>query len=601
MKQITTDYFRAIPQGVVDKVDFSQVACFNEHNLGYQVNMKALGTPMMMAMFPLGANVGITDYKAQALSYMSHALKYDGNHSITHNLRRQNLASGIDLNIMENTADSTVYVIFPLQPQESSDAYQSKVDEVLRVFFAGVNANRQVNEQLYQSLSDFGNYSFTWADVASGGRPSDDASDFAAKLLQRPVEGIISHDYLIPEPDVSKVQYVMDQLRPDNMNVLLSEPTWDEEAHATQHEYWYDILYNAERISDDRLDNFAAADPSTAIPTPELKYVPTNMNVIQDGAGKFPLLVQTDSEESKHTIMEGAGGPAAVANVKYEVWWQGKPNIAIPTVNALVHIKLGYRESDQNIRHYALATMHTNLLNENLMETTADFRACGLSFHLGASPLAYTIEVGGYDQYSFKLYDVVLNSFRDTAIQFEEKDFQRIRTELITDLKDLSSKEAYQWGMNSLKQSVDDVVYDDRDFAAALEKLSLDDVHSHMASIMTTGLRPTVMFFGNIPRSKLDEEGILDSLTDFSTNFTGPVAEQHVRAFPSKTNASIVQQNPIPNGLDSATIYSFQLTLPSIISKTRLSLINLMINRPFFDTLRTEQQLGYVVFASLTG
>jgi len=61
--------------------------------------------------------------------------------------------------------------------------------------------------------------------------------------------------------------------------------------------------------------------------------------------------------------------------------------------------------------------------------------------------------------------------------------------------------------------------------------------------------------------------------------------------------------NPIPNDPNSATVVTYQFGVPSIADRIHLSLLGEFIEQPVFDTLRTEHQLGYVVwgFATIHG
>ncbi|CAL1126084.1 unnamed protein product, partial [Cladocopium goreaui] len=58
--------------------------------------------------------------------------------------------------------------------------------------------------------------------------------------------------------------------------------------------------------------------------------------------------------------------------------------------------------------------------------------------------------------------------------------------------------------------------------------------------------------------------------------------------------------NPISKDTNSATITSYQFGVPSLADRLRFSLISGIIDRPVFQILRTEHQLGYVVFGFAT-
>jgi len=58
--------------------------------------------------------------------------------------------------------------------------------------------------------------------------------------------------------------------------------------------------------------------------------------------------------------------------------------------------------------------------------------------------------------------------------------------------------------------------------------------------------------------------------------------------------------NPIPADPNSATIVAYQFGVPTLADRIRFSMISGLIDRPVFDVLRTQHQLGYVVFGYVT-
>lgn len=55
-------------------------------------------------------------------------------------------------------------------------------------------------------------------------------------------------------------------------------------------------------------------------------------------------------------------------------------------------------------------------------------------------------------------------------------------------------------------------------------------------------------------------------------------------------------RNPIPGDPNHATLVTYQFGIPSIADRAHLVLLGEIMERPVFETLRTEHQLGYVVF-----
>jgi secreted Zn-dependent insulinase-like peptidase len=57
--------------------------------------------------------------------------------------------------------------------------------------------------------------------------------------------------------------------------------------------------------------------------------------------------------------------------------------------------------------------------------------------------------------------------------------------------------------------------------------------------------------------------------------------------------------NPIPGDLNSATVNAYQYGTPDVSERVKLLMLSKMISGPAYDELRTKEQLGYIVFATV--
>jgi secreted Zn-dependent insulinase-like peptidase len=57
--------------------------------------------------------------------------------------------------------------------------------------------------------------------------------------------------------------------------------------------------------------------------------------------------------------------------------------------------------------------------------------------------------------------------------------------------------------------------------------------------------------------------------------------------------------NPIPGDANNAIVNSYQYGVPDVSQRVKILMLGKMISNPVYDTLRTKEQLGYVVFGGM--
>ena len=136
----------------------------------------------------------------------------------------------------------------------------------------------------------------------------DVAANLAAEMKNREMSDIISADYLILKQDPALLKKLLKQINPENMNILLSDPEFDE-SKATEEEQYYQIKIQKEEIKKSSIDVWKKAlsgEDWQSLPkgckialhcgkVPALQNVPTKDKVTAGSSGVFPTLLTTFS------------------------------------------------------------------------------------------------------------------------------------------------------------------------------------------------------------------------------------------------------------------------------------------------------------------
>merc|ERR1719440_2048428 len=71
------------------------------------------------------------------------------------------------------------------------------------------------------------------------------------------------------------------------------------------------------------------------------------------------------------------------------------------------------------------------------------------------------------------------------------------------------------------------------------------------------------------------------------------------RVLDIKEPLEVRMANPIPGDANNAVVNAYQYGVPDVAQRVKLLMLGKMIGNPVYDTLRTKEQLGYVVFGGL--
>ncbi|CAK0847813.1 unnamed protein product, partial [Prorocentrum cordatum] len=151
--------------------------------------------------------------------YVNYVLTYGGENSLKRTLTDSlELVSSINVMTDFNGGGMSFFLTIRLTP--SGREHPELVLDVLYSYLAAVR-RVGVDATLYASLADLMRLNWDWAQPSHG---KDAVTDFAERLTQLPVDHLLSGNSRIDAPDTNVVEELLNQLRPENMNVLLVDP-----------------------------------------------------------------------------------------------------------------------------------------------------------------------------------------------------------------------------------------------------------------------------------------------------------------------------------------------------------------------------------------
>jgi len=574
--EVAHAHFDAVPKGEAEGCsatpkDFSKDAPFEDaKSLGRFVQLKSASVPQLWMMFPLPPM--LKSYKAQPAAMLQYQLGYAGPKSLKSQLKAKGLISDLGLQVDQSSAATLIFVMFDLTPDGTK-----KVDELTSTVFnylAKVRAQSESDvKSVYSTMQKMSEVSFQMQEAPDS--VMDLVTGLAGNMMSYAPADVIAGDTVIDEIDSQQVLQFMAKFSPENVNIALASKEFDEKA-ANKLNPYYGAHYQEGAIPEAWVkawkQSTTAGDETR--PPPALKYVPSNLALLNSSAGAVPVKLD----------QSGA----------VEVWWLGSGLFPLPKAQLRVKLTVP-KELFATPEFAALRRLHAELSNQGLEEPMEDLGACGLSWDLKDASDGYHLSMDGYSEHIAALVSQVSDGIYKPPSDAER--FTRAKQKLIDALEDTTSKMPYEHAMEALSVVSTNSVFSRLEMISALKATSLDAFKTYLTSIKTKGLRMQILVTGNV-----DSDGArqlsktLASRLGTSKVLTKDEAAK-TRALRSDRDVEVRMGNPIPKDSNNAVVNAYQFGVPGVADRVKLLMLGKMLSQPAYDELRTKEQLGYVVFA----
>mmetsp|Transcript_101163 Transcript_101163/g.285207 ORF Transcript_101163/g.285207 Transcript_101163/m.285207 type:complete len:581 (-) Transcript_101163:94-1836(-) len=283
-----------------------------------------------------------------------------------------------------------------------------------------------------------------------------------------------------------------------------------------------------------------------------------------------------------------------------EVWVSERSRFALPKVELRILLSMP-KHLVGTARFEALRRLHVELSSRALERETEAFAYCGLGWSLHSVPEGYQFSVSGYSEHAPTLVELLGERLaRPTYLDHKDVDmFQRVKAALLAEVEDMTSLEAYEHASEALTVLLTSSAVGRLEVAAELRNLTRDSVLKYIDDFDHLHLQ--VLFAGNV--NEAIARAMASTLVGKFRIARSVADDQTVKSLVVRvgrqTELHLDVPNPIAGDAESAVINVYQYGVPDIAERVRLMMLGQMVRQPIYDTLRTQQQLGYVVFGTM--
>ncbi len=561
LEALTGPLFSQIPNRFLKRERIA-APLFMSDALPLFVQIQPLATQRKLSVsFPL------PDYRAQYRVkpevYLGNLIGHEGAGSLLSVLKQEGLAEGLSAGQGLAWRGGALFSVnISLTEKGTLDP-----DRVLQLLFAYTDMLRQEGPQdwLYLEQARLADLSFRFREQGS---PMRYVSAVASGMQYYSAQDILRGPYMMTDYDEAILAELLQQLRPDNALVTFS----DQAVVGDQVSQYYQVSYSQQPFDVNRAIEPKGDEGADMLHLPSAnEFIAEDVSLVDLPANmpKFPQLMQQSERQT--------------------IWFMSDDQFRVP--KGLTYINFRSPEVGQTPEQAARGALYTALLTDKVNEFAYPAQLAGMSFDFYQHSQGIGLRVGGYSDKQALLLQRLLDSIVDP--EFNQRRFDDIRSGIIRSLKNAVAQRPSRQIVDDLNESLIYGQWGEAALIAALQATDLSQLDGYIHQFWR-GASAEVLIYGNYEVDEVQQlSTMLQNIISSDPAPTLPVRK--VLKLAAGESAQYIVDVPHD---DSVVAWYLQGEGDSWHDRAATVLTGQIMSSGFFQELRTEQQLGYVVSAS---
>jgi len=511
--------------------------------------------------FPIPPVAGL--YQAKPVSYIAHLLGHEGKGSLLSLLRERGWADGLSAGTgYEDQNEATFSVSMKLTPQgmQHIDAITALVFQYLSLI-----DREGVKKWIFDENRKLAEIDFRFREPPS---PSSYVRGLAASLHLYPPQHVLVGPYLYARFDPGLIRGFVKSLRPDNVLVTVIAEGLDTNEATPR----YETPFRLTSLDSDFVRSLTVKQVSTALMLPQ-----PNVFIPEDLAIKPPL----DASSVPVRIERRPG---------VELWHQQDQTFNTPRADFYISLRSPLASSSPE--NDALTRLYVAMVNDELNEFSYAANLAGLSYSLYKHIRGVTVRISGYsDKQDILLKRIIAALSRP---RLDPQRFRILKQDLVRNIRNRGQNAPYDRALDELRDMLIAPQWSDKAQLSAANDATLDELAAFIPEFRRR-MDVIMLSHGNVhpgDARKLEQIVRLQLLSD-----TKPQQVPHGRVVKLEPGDRYLRELDSEHE-ESASVAYLQAEDKSLDSRAEAALVSQIVSPAFFEELRTERQLGYIVFAS---
>ena len=492
-------------------------------------------------------------YKTKPEQYISNLLGHEGQGSLHSVLNEQGWIETLSAGTQSFDRQNSLLSI-NIELTDEGRSHIAKITDLLFQYIDLLKAGTP-EERIYLEQAKVAELSFRFQEKGS---TVGFVYQMAPRLDEYPAEDLLVAPYLMEGFDAALISKSLSFLRKDNVFMEISAP----DLKTDQVEPWFNVPYSL-RVGE--LESVKFEGASLNLP-PANPYLPNNLNLLAD-----------DSESIKRVTNRP----------DLQLWLDTDVTFGTPRANT--SILLLTNNGLSNLKDAAYAALYRRLVNDTLSTTVYPAYLAGLGYSLSSNESGFSISLNGYQDKQMQLLNTVIDHLLNSELTKER--FATFKTGLIKDWQNAAKNKPYTQTLSALNTVLVSSSWSPEALANILAPLELKELEA-WRKIKLAKIGVIAGLHGNVSAK---DARALEDLLQQKLPMAAIAKEQS--SVSDITEQLLLNLNVDHN--DAALLLYVQDPDDSFASRAKSGLAGQILRSAYFSSLRTDQQLGYVVSAGV--
>ncbi|MDH3690151.1 MAG: insulinase family protein [Gammaproteobacteria bacterium] len=502
-------------------------------------------------------------YRSGPTSYISHLLGHEAQGSLLSLLKDKGWAEALSAGAGSNTkTDASFRVAITL----TEEGLHHTSEIVLTVFqYLNLIKAEGIQSWIFEELSALSEVEFRFQEKSN---PRRYVSGLARSLQIYPAEDVLRGPYLLEKFDAELIRNYLGELTPDNVVVSITA----QNLYTDQSSPWYGTQFRATKIDPETISQWinAGLNAELQLPTPN-EFLPEQLEI----------KASTDSKSIPVLLRRELG---------FGFWYQQDGVFRLPRAELYFSVRSAI--TNNSAANSVFTSLYVRTVNDQLSEFAYPALLAGLEYEIYKHIRGFTVKISGFDDKQEILLKRILKGLQN--VEINPRKFLIFKEELRRSLRNTNQNRPYIQNMHEIRDLLLDPNWSDEERLAALAPLTAADLRDFIPKLYER-IQVVALSHGNVSRT----QAVQYAETLYRALFEHAEPEE----VPSSRVARLAGEQVFVRELDidhqdsAISIYT-QGADRSFATRAKMALLGQILSASFFDELRTQKQLGYVVYSS---
>ncbi|XP_067656756.1 insulin-degrading enzyme-like [Haliotis asinina] len=508
-------------------------------------------------------------YHSKPASYLSHLLGHEGPGSLLSQLKLKGWSNSLTAG-RKNGARG--FAFFYVKVDLTEDGLEHTEDLVTLVYqYIHLLQKEGVHQWIHDECKKLKTLRFQFKDKET---PNSYVTSLARDNHIYTIEEALSGPYLLSEFRPDLIQMLLNKLTPENMSVMVVAKKYEGVMNLS--EKWYGTQYKVEPYSQTQLKHWNDPGLHDNLHLPDVnEFIPENLDLVpRQEVTQFPVIIKNDSLT--------------------RLWFKQDDKFLLPKSYISLQFYSPVAYSDPGC--VCMLSLFVSLMNDALTEYTYSAELAGLSYSFSSSRNGFHISISGYsDKQDILLQKIVekMTNFKIDPVRFNIQ-----KEKLERSYRNFMADQPNQHATYTVSQLTASVFWTKEESLLFLQDVSTVTLEAYIRQLLSR-LYIEGLVYGNVTKQgALETVAVVERLLKEKASTQPLLPSQHVyfreMQLPSDSYHLYQMTNSVHKSCCVCVYY--QVGMQGTRSNILLELLKQVIGEPAFDTLRTKEQLGYIVW-----